>query len=349
MKPFPPLPARDIAHIFHHTAELWEEARGKRFFITGGTGFFGIWLLESFIFINDALSLGATATVLTRDPARFACKAPHLFSRKDLLYHQGDIRNFEHPQGSYDYLIHAATEASALLNREQPGEMLDSIVSEMRHIIDFAETTQVSKFLFTSSGAVYGKQPANMSHVSEDFFGAPDCLIPDSAYAEGKRIAELMAAIHSKKSYCETKIARCFAFVGPHLPLNSHFAIGNFIRDVFEGKSISINGDGTAYRSYLYAADLAVWLWTILFKGASLRPYNVGSKLGYSISDLAGIVTSSLNAKLSVRIAKSPVNGTVPSRYVPSVSCAESELGLSERISLPDALIRTLAWLRLHQ
>ena len=150
------------------------------------------------------------------------------FARKDLLFHQGDIRNFEHPRGNYDYLIHAATEASAKLNREQPWEMLDSIVSGMRHIIGFAEAKQVSKFLFTSSGAVYGKQPADMSHISEDFFGAPDCLLPDSAYAEGKRISELMAAIHSKQSNCDIKIARCFAFVGPHLPLNSHFAIGNF-------------------------------------------------------------------------------------------------------------------------
>jgi nucleoside-diphosphate-sugar epimerase len=349
LKSFPPLPERDLVHIRDHTEELWDEARSKNFFITGGTGFFGFWLLESFIFINDALGLGATATILSRDPERFARKAPHLAARKDLLFHRGDIRNFEHPQGSYDYLIHAATDASAQLNREQPAEMLDSIVSGMRHILRFAAEADVKKMLFTSSGAIYGKQPADMPHVSEAFFGGPDCLAPASAYGEGKRVAELMAAIHSKQYDYEMKIARCFAFVGPHLPLNAHFAIGNFIRDAIEGKAICINGDGTAYRSYLYAADLAIWLWTILFKGASLCPYNVGSKKAYSISDLAGIIASSFDPKVSITIGETLTDGSAPSRYVPEVSLAETELGLSEKIPLSDALMRTLDWLRFKQ
>lgn len=348
MKSFPPLPERDLVHIRDCTEELWEEARGKNFFITGGTGFFGIWLLESFIYINDALGLGATATVLSRDPACFARKAPHLAARKDLFFHQGDIRDFEAPEGNFDYLIHAATEASAHLNQERPGEMLDTIVSGMRRVLDFAAEAGVRKILFTSSGAIYGKQPSDMSHVSEAFSGAPDCLDSASAYGEGKRVAELMAAIHSKQCHCEMKIARCFAFVGPHLPLNAHFAIGNFIRDARAGKDICINGDGTPYRSYLYAADLTIWLWAILFKGVSLRPYNVGSTKGYSISELACIVTSSLAPQLSVQIAKTPKPGSAPSHYVPSVSRAVTELGLSEGVTLPDALKRTSDWLQFN-
>ena len=344
MKPFLPLPARDLAHIFHHTAELWEEARGKRFFITGGTGFFGIWLLESFIFINDALDLGATATVLSRDPARFACKAPHIVARKDLLFHQGDIRNFEHPQGSYDYLIHAATEASTQLNREHPGEMLDSIVSGMRHIIGFAKAKQVSKFLFTSSGAVYGKQPSDMSHISEDFLGAPDCLKPDSAYSEGKRVAELMAAIHLIHSCCAFKIARCFAFVGPHLPLDSHFAIGNFIGDAILGRSIHIKGDGTPFRSYLYAGDLTVWLWVILFKGASGRAYNVGSEQSLDIYTIADSVSRAMKGCSNIEIENEPFENQAVSRYVPSTQRAALELGLKSCIGLDEAITRTVTW-----
>jgi dTDP-glucose 4,6-dehydratase len=339
-----PLPPDDLSHVYQHTAVLWEEARGKSFFITGGTGFFGMWLLESFAYINDILELGATACILTRDSQAFVRKAPHLTSRSDLTYIEGDIRNFEFPKQDFDYLIHAATEASAKLNNEAPSEMLDAIVTGMRRVLDFAAQAKVKKFLFTSSGAVYGPQPSTLTHVPEDYNGAPDCLNPSSAYGEGKRVAELLAAIHAKQHGTEVKIARCFAFVGPHLPLDTHFAIGNFIRDSMAGNAIRIGGDGTPHRSYLYAADLAIWLWTILFKGKSLRPYNVGSEEDYSISTIAEIVNQSLGGTSTIEIAHAAKTGSSPARYVPAVGLVRTELELVSYISLCDSLRRTHQW-----
>ena len=213
-----------------------------------------------------------------------------------------------------------------------------------RHSLDFAVACGAKKFLLTSSGAVYGKQPSEITHVPEDYTGAPDPLSPSSAYGEGKRAAELLCAIYHKQHGLETKIARCFAFVGPYLPLDVHFAIGNFIRDAINGHTIRIAGDGTPYRSYLYTADLTVWLWCILFKGVSSRPYNVGSDAGTTISELARTVASVSQRVVEVLIAKNPISEKRPDRYIPSIERASRELNLISRIQLRQAIQKTMAW-----
>jgi dTDP-glucose 4,6-dehydratase len=228
--------------------------------------------------------------------------------------------------------------------------MTETILGGTQRVLEFAATHGTSKFLFTSSGAVYGNQPASISHITEDpaFFRGP--LDRASEYAEGKREAESMCAVYSSKHAFECKIARGFAFVGPHLPLNAHFAIGNFIRDAMRGISIEVNGDGTAKRSYMYAADLAIWLWTILLRGPANQAFNVGSDQAISILELAHAVATAIGSSAAVRVAQRANAGAAAQQYVPSISKAQRELGLKCEVALEEAIRRTVAWhgYRLH-
>jgi dTDP-glucose 4,6-dehydratase len=224
--------------------------------------------------------------------------------------------------------------------------MLSTIIAGTERALEFASTHATKAFLLTSSGAVYGKQPCELTHVPENYTGGPDPLDPANVYAEGKRTAELLCALHGKTIGIECKIARCWAFCGPHLPLNEHFAIGNFIGDVLAERPIHIQGDGTPMRSYLYAADLATWLWTILFKAPPLVPINVGSAHDVSILELARTVAATLRPKTEIRVARDPAPDAPVARYVPSVDRAEKLLGLKETVSLEESIRRTAAWYR---
>jgi nucleoside-diphosphate-sugar epimerase len=334
----------DLDHILGSTSCLWDELRESRLFITGGTGFVGTWLLETFARANDELGLNARATVLTRNPDRFRQKAPHLAIHPHIDLVTGDVTTFDFPSGQFSHVVHAATESATSLNQEDPLRMVDTIVGGTRRVLEFARAAGVAKLLFVSSGAVYGRQPPDLQHVPEDHLGGPDFMDPSSAYGEGKRLAELLSTIYAHGYGIQTKVARCFAFVGPHLPLDAHFAIGNFIRDALQGGPIRVSGDGTPRRSYLYAADLAAWLWTILFRGSAGRSYNVGSMQEVSIAETAQAVGSAFSPALPVHVAQSPAQQKPTERYVPDTRRARAELCLEQTIPLPDAIQRTIRW-----
>lgn len=335
--------AADLDHVLNHTRELWNELRGTHIFITGGTGFFGCWLLESFLWANDQLNLDARITILTRSPASFRAKAPHLAGQEAVSVMEGDVRTFDFPKGEFTHIIHAATEASSKTNDANPLRMLDTIVEGTRRTLNFAKACKAKKFLLTSSGAVYGRQPSDITHIPEEYMGAPDSLAPASSYGEGKRIAEHLCALYANSSL-ETKIARCFAFVGPHLPLDVHFAIGNFIRDGMHGGPIIIKGDGTPHRSYLYAADLVIWLWTILLRGQSCRAYNVGGEESLSIMEVAERVSNGFRPKVQIERRGIPKLQKPLERYVPSIDRAKSELELYPLVDLQTSIHKTIAW-----
>jgi dTDP-glucose 4,6-dehydratase len=200
--------------------------------------------------------------------------------------------------------------------------------------------------LYTSSGAVYGKRPPARTCLNEDASISPPDLGPGGAYAEAKRFGELYCALAGEAAGIEVKLARGFTFTGPYLPLDGPLAVGNFVDDVLRGRDILVKSAGTAVRSYLYGADLAGWLWTILTRGVHARPYNVGSDQPVSILDVARLVAQLGGTSTQVQVTEAAGPNDPIDYYVPDITRARQELGLDVWTRLPDAIGRTLAWHR---
>lgn len=303
--------------------------------ITGGTGFFGLALLR---YLSNSPSELPKITILSRNPHRFTSIYPE-FSR---LVHwiQGDpiVKESLPWSQCFSHVIHAAADSTQSASIS-PLDQFKQLVLGTQNILDLSHSTKTSRFLFVSSGAVYGEQPINMEKIPESYCGIPDPLDCRSAYGIGKRTAEHLCALHLKMHQMNIVIARCFAFVGQDLPLAHHFAIGNFIRDALSEKEITIRGNGDQIRSYLDQRDLAIWLLTLLENGTNGCAYNVGSDEDISISHLAELVGHLLAPEKPIRYLRQATGSDRERRrYVPDIRRAKNELGLRVSISLSDAI-----------
>ena len=332
----------DLDRVIVRASEDLHALDGKQIFITGGTGFIGGWLLEV---LRRAKNVGirVDAHILTRDQMQFAEKSPHLAEFPDFNFYAGDITTFHLPNLKPDFIFHAATAASAKLNEDDPFQMFDTALFGTRHLLDCAAEWKSSRMLLLSSGAVYGRQPFGMEKIPEGWGGAPDCTDPVNAYAEAKRGAELLSAIAARKRGLSVSIARIFAVLGPMLELNAHFAAGNFLSDAMARRSVTVNGDGSAVRSYVYPTDLMVMLLALLVRGTAGRAYNVGSTEAVSIGQLAEMISSIVGTG-DFKILGSHDKGWNPGRYVPDTSAIHSDFEIDIEVGLEQAIRNTASY-----
>ncbi len=308
---------------------------GRTVLLTGGTGFFGYWLLSLFDLLTQR-GIDLKVRALSRQPDDFAARSPRLASRPWLSWVKGNVRDFR-DKAPIDFVLHAATDTDADAHR-QPLAIMDDILLGTRHTLTHCHGAGATRMLYVSSGAVYGPQPTHLEHLAEDTPFACDACHPGSAYGEAKRAAEQWSLQFGLAHGINIPVARCFAFVGAGLPLDGHFAIGNFIGDTLAGRPIQVAGDGTPLRSYLYGADLAIWLLQLLARGEHGRAYNVGSDRAISIGELAETVRHTLASPHPVHIAHQAADNALRSRYIPATQRARGELGLDTWTSLPDAI-----------
>lgn len=326
----PPLPEEDLRRVLEQTGELWSEAR---VLFTGASGFFGSWMLETFLYAGTQLNLPLRAVAVTRDAQRFSQHLPHLAgdSRVELL--ESDVAVMPVPDGPVDFIVHSLFAPAPLPEMESHYEMATG------RLLGIAAEKRVRGCLLCSTGAVY-KPARECSPIPENWprFRVGDPL----SYPRIRAQVEDQWEAGFFSQGLPATIARGFAFVGPRLPLDGQFAVGNFLRDALAGGPVTVRGDGSPVRSYLHAADLAVRLWTILVRGQPGSIYNVGSGAATTIGEAARAVAGLVHPPADVRVLR---EDPVSSYYVPGTERFDLAFPLPPPIPFSEALERTWKWL----
>lgn len=327
--------AEDCSSILKNAPCRWGKLRNSKIFVTGGTGFFGKWLMRSFAHVNSALSLNAEMTVLSRSPEKFLEGNP-LFAQAGMpRFVKDDVRTFC-CGGGYDFIIHAATPSDGRLDTADPDELYSIITDGTSNVVKNAEAWRSRKILYISSGGVYGVQPPEIAAMPEDYIPAPT-----GTYGMGKLKSEEICFSCGVPAVS----ARCYAFIGPYQALgNRRFAVSSFIGDAIRGVPIHVK-DGSPYRSYLYAADLMAWLWTLLIEGKPGEAYNVGSGEAMTVFELARVISRSVSPEVVLEVDKYDCEAALPPRYVPDVAKAAG-LGLRQYTPISSAIKKTIDWSR---
>lgn len=338
------LPEGDLLRTAELLGPALKELDGAKLFLTGTTGFVGKWLLGFFFFLSSEMGLRTDITVLTRRPRELLKSYPGLESIQGISFLEGDVRSFKRPgskRNNYDFVIHGATD---VVSQGVPWQDLDVAFTGTKNLLSQVAANTNTRLLVLSSGAVYPRSASLAETLNEGLFDPAGAVGPWSIYTAAKQLLEISVASLSHVYDFDWSIARIFALAGPHLPLDKHYALGNFLLSAMTSREIYVNGDGTPVRSYLYASDLTAWLIKILLCGESGESYNVGSDEQTSINDLAELVAKLLGATVNPSRGQTSEHGGHNPIYIPDISKTDTLLGLKPTVPLAESILATAEW-----
>lgn len=271
----------------------WEKLRNKKIMVTGGAGFLASYLVQSLLAVGGKYNLNIEVICVVRN-LKTAHKRYELYKNNpNLSIIQHDIATpvpAEFP--SADFIIHSASQASPKYYGIDPvGTLCANSVGTM-YLLEHALKCASQKFLFFSSGEVYGRPLDSSCLISEDDYGYLDPMNVRSCYAESKRVGETMCVSWAKQYELDVSIVRPFHTYGPGMSLDDGRVFADFVADIIASRDITLKGDGLALRPFCYLADATVGFLLILLKGGRSEAYNVGNpQAEISIRDLATLLS----------------------------------------------------------
>jgi nucleoside-diphosphate-sugar epimerase len=319
--------------------------RDELLVVTGGTGFVGTWLTELVAHLNDAHAFRTQVHLIARRTEGFRVRSAHLATRDDVELAEHDVCDLVELPTDTGWLVHAAGSPDNRFHASDPVGTLQTFIHGTDAVmLAAARLERLRRVLHLSSGMVYGPQPLGLEAIRENHVGPSEFDAVVAAYPEGKRAAETVVAAHRSASRLNTITVRPFAFMGPAQALTAPWAVNNFLRDALHGGPIRILGNAETVRSYLYPTDMAVWLLVALVRGPNGAAYNIGSGTGVTLRELANRIATNAEGRVEVTEGGRGQRHTEPSRFVPDVSAARTDLGVRQTIDLDTAIRRTLTW-----
>lgn len=253
-----------------------EKLDGASVLITGASGLIGSFLVDVLAFYNRKNNAGikiyATGRSIERLEKRFSG-----LEKDELILVEHDVNKIPDFDFSVDYIIHAASNAYPAAFNDYPVDTVMSNVSGTYNLLEYGRNNSAKRFLFVSSGEVYGQGDVSLDSFSEDYSGYVDILQPRSCYPAGKRTAETLCVSYTKQYGLETVIARPCHTYGPNATSSDNRANVQFVNNVLEGNDIVLNSAGNQMRSYNYVADCVSAILTVLINGESANAYNIAN------------------------------------------------------------------------
>lgn len=305
--------------------------------VTGGAGFVGSNLCR--FLLADGYRVMAVDNLITGRRKNLTA----LRSHAQFEFHQIDIVDpsfvsvFQ--RTPIDVIFHLACPTGVPNIQRYGEEMLLTNSHGTKHVIDLARQ-HCAAVILTSSCEIYGQPEVFPQH--ERYTGNVDPIGPRSAYEEGKRFAESMLITLGNKYGLDTKVVRIFNAYGPYMSPVDQRVIPRFLRSVVTGTELTIYGDGTQERTFLYVDDLVRGLLLVQQQGRPYEVYNLGSDRSITIKELADLVLT-LTGRHNP-IVHQPHFIQDHNRRLPSLGKVQA-LGWQPEVALEDGLARMIrAW-----
>lgn len=307
---------KDVEYVCNAQFIPWDKLKNKTVFITGATGLIGYTLVQALLYANRKRCLNLKVMALVRDLARAKERFRDVGNDDALEYIIGNVEQLPQIEHPIDYIVHGASQTASKAFVNQPVETILTAIKGTENLLELAKTKRVAGMVYLSSMEVYG-YPEKGHKVTEDEIGTLSPLDVRNSYPISKIQCESLCCAYAKEYGIPVMSARLTQTFGPGVHYNDGRVFAEFARCVVEKRDIVLKTKGETERCYLYTADAATAILTILLKGCAGQAYNVANESTYcSIAEMAEKVAAQGGIKVRYDIQPETLNGFLNTLYM---------------------------------